>query len=291
VTQVAQQVQQLELKADGTPKKRPGRPRKSALPAPPPPPPPPQPNPKGAKIKEEAGVKKTSVPPPQQKRQTTRVTRLSKRSALESKPTAPTPTSPAAVTATSTAATDVPEECVDAKEEEKPLVNAVGAVVEEKRDSITADPLPSQQDLPPATMEEALPTQPSSATPMDTNITNDSPVVENSPATEAIMPSVEVIVDGRDLMTVKADDERAESNTIEEASEKSVKDPKGDPLGNFTVIDKNFICCNNPPKGESFVCQCSPPEKGKLGCKDDCHNRAVWVACGERCPAGKRCSN
>lgn len=43
---------------------------------------------------------------------------------------------------------------------------------------------------------------------------------------------------------------------------------------------------------QSMVCNCKPPQDGRLGCRDDCLNRILNVECVKRtCPCGEQCSN
>nr|CAB3450032.1 unnamed protein product [Digitaria exilis] len=43
---------------------------------------------------------------------------------------------------------------------------------------------------------------------------------------------------------------------------------------------------------ESMVCNCKPPQDGRLGCRDRCLNRILSIECDKRtCPCGEQCSN
>ncbi|CAL4968850.1 unnamed protein product [Urochloa decumbens] len=43
---------------------------------------------------------------------------------------------------------------------------------------------------------------------------------------------------------------------------------------------------------ESMVCNCKPPQDGRLGCRDGCLNRMLNIECVKRtCPCGEQCSN
>ncbi|KAM0840806.1 hypothetical protein ACQ4PT_059408 [Festuca glaucescens] len=43
---------------------------------------------------------------------------------------------------------------------------------------------------------------------------------------------------------------------------------------------------------ESMVCNCKPPQDGRIGCRDGCLNRMLNIECEKRtCPCGEQCSN
>ncbi|KAJ1279490.1 hypothetical protein BS78_04G160800 [Paspalum vaginatum] len=43
---------------------------------------------------------------------------------------------------------------------------------------------------------------------------------------------------------------------------------------------------------ESMVCNCKPPQDGRMGCRDGCLNRMLNIECVKRtCPCGEQCSN
>ncbi|CAM0908295.1 unnamed protein product [Alopecurus aequalis] len=43
---------------------------------------------------------------------------------------------------------------------------------------------------------------------------------------------------------------------------------------------------------ESMVCNCKPPQDGRMGCRDGCLNRMLNIECEKRtCPCGEQCSN
>jgi len=43
---------------------------------------------------------------------------------------------------------------------------------------------------------------------------------------------------------------------------------------------------------QSMVCNCKPPQDGRLGCGDGCLNRMLNIECVKRtCPCGEQCSN
>ncbi|RLN09371.1 uncharacterized protein C2845_PM11G07710 [Panicum miliaceum] len=43
---------------------------------------------------------------------------------------------------------------------------------------------------------------------------------------------------------------------------------------------------------ESMVCNCKPPQDGRVGCRDGCLNRMLNIECVKRtCPCGEQCSN
>ncbi|KAG8071011.1 hypothetical protein GUJ93_ZPchr0006g44332 [Zizania palustris] len=43
---------------------------------------------------------------------------------------------------------------------------------------------------------------------------------------------------------------------------------------------------------ESMVCNCKPPQDGRVGCRNDCLNRILNIECNKRtCPCGENCSN
>ncbi|OEL24773.1 Histone-lysine N-methyltransferase ASHH2 [Dichanthelium oligosanthes] len=43
---------------------------------------------------------------------------------------------------------------------------------------------------------------------------------------------------------------------------------------------------------QSMVCNCKPPQDGRLGCRDGCLNRVLNIECVKRtCPCGEQCSN
>jgi hypothetical protein len=41
-----------------------------------------------------------------------------------------------------------------------------------------------------------------------------------------------------------------------------------------------------------MVCNCKPPQDGRMGCGDGCLNRMLNIECAKRtCPCGEQCSN
>uniref|UniRef100_A0ACD5YTL0 Uncharacterized protein n=1 Tax=Avena sativa TaxID=4498 RepID=A0ACD5YTL0_AVESA len=48
----------------------------------------------------------------------------------------------------------------------------------------------------------------------------------------------------------------------------------------------------NQSVDESMVCNCKPPQDGRMGCRDGCLNRMLNIECEKRtCPCGEQCSN
>lgn len=88
-------------------------------------------------------------------------------------------------------------------------------------------------------------------------------------------------LDLSDASADEADDGRSNS--------KAVKAPS------WTSIRSNLFLHRNRRTqsiDESMVCNCKPPQDGRLGCRDGCLNRLLSIECVKRtCPCGEQCSN
>uniref|UniRef100_A0A0D9VH08 Histone-lysine N-methyltransferase n=1 Tax=Leersia perrieri TaxID=77586 RepID=A0A0D9VH08_9ORYZ len=73
------------------------------------------------------------------------------------------------------------------------------------------------------------------------------------------------------------------------SSSKAPKEPK------FSQIRSNLFQHRNRRTqsiDESMVCNCKPPQDGRMGCRDGCLNRILNIECTKRtCPCGEQCSN
>ncbi|KAG2659039.1 hypothetical protein PVAP13_1KG328000 [Panicum virgatum] len=87
-------------------------------------------------------------------------------------------------------------------------------------------------------------------------------------------------LDLSDASADEADDDRSNS--------KACKAPS------WTPIRSNLFLRPRRPQSidESMVCNCKPPQDGRLGCRDGCLNRMLNIECVKRtCPCGEQCSN
>uniref|UniRef100_A0A0E0K107 Histone-lysine N-methyltransferase n=1 Tax=Oryza punctata TaxID=4537 RepID=A0A0E0K107_ORYPU len=64
---------------------------------------------------------------------------------------------------------------------------------------------------------------------------------------------------------------------------------------NFALLRSNLFLHRNRRTqsiDESMVCNCKPPQDGRMGCRDGCLNRILNIECTKRtCPCGEHCSN
>lgn len=87
-----------------------------------------------------------------------------------------------------------------------------------------------------------------------------------------------------DLSDASADEaDNGESNS------KACKPPS------WTLVRSNLFLHRNRRTqsiDESMVCNCKPPQDGRMGCRDGCLNRMLNIECAKRtCPCGEQCSN
>uniref|UniRef100_A0A804PJV2 Histone-lysine N-methyltransferase ASHH2 n=2 Tax=Zea mays TaxID=4577 RepID=A0A804PJV2_MAIZE len=63
----------------------------------------------------------------------------------------------------------------------------------------------------------------------------------------------------------------------------------------WTLVRSNLFLHRNRRTqsiDESMVCNCKPPQDGRMGCRDGCLNRMLNIECVKRtCPCGEQCSN
>ncbi|WVZ75043.1 hypothetical protein U9M48_023138 [Paspalum notatum var. saurae] len=87
-----------------------------------------------------------------------------------------------------------------------------------------------------------------------------------------------------DLSDVSADEaDNGESNS------KACKQPSWTPVRSNLFMHRNR---RTQSIDESMVCNCKPPQDGRMGCRDGCLNRMLNIECVKRtCPCGEQCSN
>ncbi|XP_040376211.1 uncharacterized protein LOC102714703 [Oryza brachyantha] len=92
---------------------------------------------------------------------------------------------------------------------------------------------------------------------------------------------------------INAELELSDASADEANDDKSNSKASGEP--NYASLRSNLFLHRNRRTqsiDESMVCNCKPPQDGRMGCRDGCLNRILNIECTKRtCPCGEHCSN
>nr|CAB3446871.1 unnamed protein product [Digitaria exilis] len=115
--------------------------------------------------------------------------------------------------------------------------------------------------------------------------------VTSGPVDENILSSIDVPLDGQVGHAIDTSENSAgfEKLVCDSLEGVAVKAPS------WTSIRSNLFLHRHRSTqsiDESMVCNCKPPQDGRLGCRDRCLNRILSIECDKRtCPCGEQCSN